>query len=81
MKRNHLHKKYVRKFESCGAFIRGNPFERRRPHPHSRFGTPLESRPLAAGGKKTGAVLEYMYVDKETGRLPEGELKRLTIPV
>ncbi len=38
--------------------------------------------PWQRAAKKTGAVLEYMYVDKETGRLPEGELKkRLTIPV
>lgn len=35
---------------------------------------------MAAGGKKTGAVLEYMYVDKETGCLPEGELKKIDDP-
>ena len=31
--------------------------------------------PWQRAAKKTGAVLEYMYVDKETGRLPEEELK------
>lgn len=30
--------------------------------------------------KKTGAVLEYLYVDKETGRFPEEELKKIDDP-
>lgn len=29
--------------------------------------------------KKTGATLDYIYVDKETGHFPEEELKRSTI--
>lgn len=36
--------------------------------------------PWQRAAKKTGAVLEYMYVDKETGRLPEGELKKIDDP-
>lgn len=30
--------------------------------------------------KKTGATLEYMYVDKKTGHLPEEELKKIDDP-
>ena len=36
--------------------------------------------PWQRAAKKTGAVLEYMYVDKETGCLPEGELKKIDDP-
>lgn len=36
--------------------------------------------PWQRAAKKTGAVLEYMYVDKETGRLPEEELKKIDDP-
>ena len=42
--------------------------------PHSTLGT------WQRAAEKTGAVLDYIYIDKETGHFPEEELKKIDDP-